>query len=68
MKKVLRITESDLHKIVEESVKKILKEANWSNALTDPNDVNPFENDEDDYDRPDPLTAYDRWRQDNYKK
>jgi hypothetical protein len=36
MKKIIRLTESDLHRIVKESVNKILKEANWSNALTDP--------------------------------
>ena len=35
MKKIIRLTESDLHRIVKESVNRIL-EANWSNALTDP--------------------------------
>jgi len=45
MKKIIRLTESDLHKIVKESVNKILKEANWSNALTDPGNCP----DDDDY-------------------
>ena len=57
--KIIRITESDLHRIIKESVKKVLMEANWSNALTDPNDVDPFET-EDDYDE-NPL---DMWKRD----
>ena len=35
MKKIIRLTESDLHRIIKESVKKIIKEANWSNAYDD---------------------------------
>lgn len=58
-KKIIKITENDLHRLIKESVEKVLKEANWSNALTDPNDVDPFEK-EDDYDE-NPL---DRWKRD----
>ena len=49
MKKIIRITESDLHNIIKKSVSKILREANWSNAITDPydNDDNEWsDNDE----------------------
>jgi hypothetical protein len=58
-KKIIKITENDLHRLIKESVEKVLKEANWSNALTDPNDVDPFET-EDDYDE-NPL---DKWKRD----
>ena len=47
MKKIIRLTESDLHRIVKESVNRIL-EANWSNALTDPGQ----EPDEDEEEEP----------------
>lgn len=59
MKKIIRLTENDLHKIIKESVKKVLKEANWSNALSDPNDFDP--NDVDDEYDTDPLN---RWKRD----
>lgn len=58
-KKIIRLTENDLHRLIKESVKKVLREANWSNALTDPNDVDPFET-EDDYD----TNPLDRWKRD----
>ena len=30
MKKIIRLTESDLHKIVRESVKRIVREGDWN--------------------------------------
>ena len=35
MKKIIRLTETDLHRIIKESVNRIIKEANWSNAYDD---------------------------------
>ena len=62
MKKIIRLTENDLHKIIKESVKKVLKEANWSNALSDPNDFDP--NDVDDEYDTDPLNKWKRDKED----
>jgi len=43
-KKLIRLTESDLHRIVKESVKKILKEWNKiENPDYDPREIIPFE-------------------------
>lgn len=59
MRKIIRLTESDLHRIIKESVKKVIKEANWSNALRDPGqDV------DDDYED-DWLTKWKRDKEDN---
>lgn len=59
MRKIIRLTESDLHRIIKESVKKVIKEANWSNAITDPGqDV------DDDYED-DWLTKWKRDKEDN---
>lgn len=61
MKQIIRLTESDLHRIVKESVKKILKE-----GVPDPSDYldqawwNQEEEEEED-----PLDAYNDWRLDN---
>ena len=38
MKKVIRLTESDLHRIVNESVKRILKESEWDTYLQQDDD------------------------------
>lgn len=41
MKKVIRLTESDLHRIVNESVKRILKESEWDTYLQQDDDDEP---------------------------
>jgi hypothetical protein len=61
MKKIIRLTESDLHRIVKESVNKILKEANWSNALTDPGNC---PDDDDEYEET-WLDKSKAWREDH---
>ena len=38
MKKVIRLTESDLHRIVNESVRRILKESEWDTYLQQDDD------------------------------
>ena len=38
MKKVIRLTESDLHRIVNESVQRILKESEWDTYLQQDDD------------------------------
>lgn len=61
MKKIIRLTESDLHKIVKESVKKILKE-----GVPDPSDFldqDPYYDEEENED--DPLDDYNNWRLEN---
>jgi hypothetical protein len=74
MKKIIRLTESDLHKIVKESVNKILKEANWSNAYDD-DFMGPNARLEDSYpdeypekDEEDPLTIAHNWKEDHLGK
>ena len=41
MKKIIRLTESDLHRIVKESVEKILKEGEFGGPDADLEDVYP---------------------------
>lgn len=66
MKKIIRLTESDLHQIVKESVNKILTEHEWWNEEdwnpNYPKDENPY----DDYD--DPLDAHKRDVEDKMTK
>ena len=61
MRKIIRLTESDLHRIIKESVKKVIKEANWSNALRDPGQEPEYEDDWDD----NPLDIWKRNKEDN---
>ncbi len=63
MKQIIKLTESDLHKIIKESVNKILKEANWSNALYDPGD-GYHDDDDDDYEET-WLDKAKAWREDH---
>jgi hypothetical protein len=71
MKKIIRLTESDLHRIVKESVNRIIKETNWSNAYDDdprgPNgrleDLYPDWYEEEDEE--DPLTIAHNWKEDH---
>ena len=52
MKKIIRLTESDLHRIVKESVNKILSEAKKKGYTYDPTDgryYDEYGNAEDDY-------------------
>lgn len=47
-KKLVRLTESDLHKIIKESVKKVIRESNWG-RMDGSNPMNSFNN-EDSFD------------------
>lgn len=60
-KKIIRLTENDLHKLIKESVKKVIKE--W---VPDPSDYLQYEpgnQEEEEY--VDPLDDYNEWRLDN---
>ena len=57
MKKIIRLTESDLHKIVRESVKRIVREGDWNTG--DPyEDYMDREREENDPNYEDPLDYY----------
>ena len=67
MKQIIRLTESDLHRLVRESVRNILKESGhegWREEDWNPN--YPSDDDEDDgLDRNNPLDKYKEWEEDN---
>lgn len=64
MKQIIRLTESDLHNLVKESVKKILKEyGDFGGPDADPHDLYPDMYPEEEEE--DPLDAYNSWRQDH---
>ena len=60
-KKIIRLTENDLHKLIKESVKKVIKE--WVSDPSDYLQYEPGNQEEEEYF--DPLDDYNEWRLDN---
>ena len=62
MKQIIRLTETDLHKLVKESVQQILKEHEWWRE----EDFNPnYPEDKDEPEEEDPMDAYKAWKEDH---
>ena len=61
MKQIIRLTESDLHKLVKESVQQILKEHEWWRE----EDFNPNYPEDEDEPEEDPMDAYKAWKEDH---
>ena len=57
MKKIIRLTETDLHKIIKESVKRIIKEGDFGGPDADLEDLYP-----DDFSKEDEEPLSDIWK------
>ena len=64
MKKIIRLTESDLHRIVKESVQRILEV-----GVPDPSDYLKYEpGNQEETEEEDPLDVSHRWKEDQWMK